>query len=73
MLAGRHVAKKAPHSWYRTIDKVHDELIRKPKLLLQDMRSTIYPVIEHRGAIHTTIYTTSRATAGILRSWAASC
>ncbi|MBQ3684803.1 MAG: Eco57I restriction-modification methylase domain-containing protein [Candidatus Methanomethylophilaceae archaeon] len=38
-LAKRHVAKKNQSMWYRTIDKVHDGLMSRPKLLLQDMSS----------------------------------
>lgn len=45
----RHIAKKAPKSWYRTIDKVHADLIGKPKLLLQDMKLNIHPVLETGG------------------------
>lgn len=48
-LRTRHVAKKAPHNWYRTIDKVNHELTNKPKLLLQDMKATIHPVLEPGG------------------------
>ncbi len=45
----RFVARKNPTHWHRTIDKVQSSLIRKPKLLLQDMKSTIHPVLEHGG------------------------
>jgi len=48
-LHGRYVAKKAPHAWHRTIDKVHHDLLAKPKLLIQDMRTTINPVLEPGG------------------------
>ena len=48
-LRERHVAKKAPKNWHRTIDKVHADLIDKPKLLLQDMKATIHPVLESGG------------------------
>lgn len=48
-LRERHVAKRAPASWHRTIDKVHADLIDKPKLLLQDMKTTIHPVLEPGG------------------------
>jgi adenine-specific DNA-methyltransferase len=48
-LALRHVAKRAPNRWYRTIDKVNSDLIDKPKLLLQDMKSHIDPVLEAGG------------------------
>ncbi|MGH3545251.1 MAG: Eco57I restriction-modification methylase domain-containing protein [Mycobacteriales bacterium] len=49
VLHERHVAKKAPHAWYRTIDKVHHDVTDRPKLLLQDMRTTINPVLEPGG------------------------
>jgi len=48
-LRKRHVAKKSPASWYRTIDKVNASIINRPKLLLQDMKTTIHPVLEPGG------------------------
>lgn len=33
----RHVAKKNPASWFRTIDRVYPELVRVPKLLIPDI------------------------------------
>jgi adenine-specific DNA-methyltransferase len=48
-LRTRFVAKKTPGSWYRTIDKVNPGLIGRPKLLLQDMKAHIYPVLEPGG------------------------
>lgn len=48
-LRERFVAKREPTSWYRTIDKVQANLINKPKLLLQDMKTTIHPVLETGG------------------------
>jgi len=33
----RHVAKKNPKSWFRTIDRVYPELVNKPKLLIPDI------------------------------------
>ncbi|WP_432948269.1 Eco57I restriction-modification methylase domain-containing protein [Kribbella sp. CA-253562] len=48
-LKKRFVAKKDPASWHRTIDKVQAGLTDKPKLLLQDMKSTIHPVLEPGG------------------------
>lgn len=33
----RHVAKKSPRSWFRTIDRVYPELIKVPKLLIPDI------------------------------------
>jgi adenine-specific DNA-methyltransferase len=48
-LKARHVAQKSPANWFRTIDKVDPMLTGRPKLLLQDMRSTIHPVLESGG------------------------
>jgi adenine-specific DNA-methyltransferase len=48
-LKERFVAKKTPGSWHRTIDKVHAKLTDMPKLLLQDMKAHIHPVLEPGG------------------------
>lgn len=48
-LRDRFVAKKSPTSWHRTIDKVNSQLTAKPKLLLQDMKAHIHPVLEPGG------------------------
>lgn len=48
-LRGRFVAKKDPASWYRTIDKVQPGLTERPKLLIQDMKTTIHPVLDAGG------------------------
>lgn len=48
-LRSRFVARKAPNSWYRTIDKVNADIIDRPKLLLQDMKAHIHPVLEPGG------------------------
>jgi adenine-specific DNA-methyltransferase len=48
-IRNRHIAKRKPASWYRTIDKVHAELTSRPKLLFQDMKATIQPVLETGG------------------------
>lgn len=37
-IAGRHVAKKAPANWYRTIDRIYPALVSKPKLLIPDIK-----------------------------------
>lgn len=36
-LLKRHVSKKYPNKWYKTIDKIKDNLMGKPKLLIPDM------------------------------------
>lgn len=33
----RHVAKRSGTAWFRTIDRVYPELVRKPKLLIPDI------------------------------------
>ncbi|RJF40938.1 SAM-dependent methyltransferase [Actinomyces sp. 2119] len=45
----RFIAKRDPSSWYRTIDKVQAGLVDRPKLLMQDMKTTIHPVLEAGG------------------------
>jgi len=37
-ILGRHVAKKNPESWYRTIDRITPSLSLRPKLLIPDIR-----------------------------------
>lgn len=37
ILMQRHIAKKNPTNWYKTIDKIKLDLIGKPKLLLPDL------------------------------------
>ena len=36
-LEKRHIAKKNPKFWYKTIDKINLELLSKPKILLPDL------------------------------------
>lgn len=36
-LQGRHVSKKNPSNWYRTIDRVYKNLLTQPKILLPDI------------------------------------
>ena len=37
-IMGRHVAKKNPENWYRTIDRITPSLSSRPKLLIPDIR-----------------------------------
>lgn len=48
-IRNRHVVRDATDSWHRTIDKVHAKLTDRPKLLLQDMKVHIHPVLEPGG------------------------
>jgi len=45
-LRARHVAKRRPHSWYRTIDKVDPALLAREKLVLPDIKAEANPVLE---------------------------
>lgn len=45
-IAGRHVAKKAPANWYRTIDRINPALASRPKLLIPDIKGDAHIVYE---------------------------
>ena len=49
VLRSRHVARKQPKAWYRTIDRVVPELIDRPKLLLPDIKALSHPVLDPGG------------------------
>ena len=42
----RHVSKKNPAGWYRTIDRIYPELVQKPKLLIPDIKGDAHIVYE---------------------------
>jgi len=46
LLKGRHVARKRPSHWYRTIDKVNHSLTGRPKLLVPDIKNAAHPVYD---------------------------
>ncbi len=48
-LRGRHVAKKQPAKWHRTIDRVTPGLLERPKLVLPDMKAASHPVLDPGG------------------------
>ena len=45
-IAGRHVAKKTPANWYRTIDRITPALASRPKLLIPDIKGEAQVVFE---------------------------
>jgi hypothetical protein len=47
VIAGRHVAKKSPANWYRTIDRITLSLASKPKLLIPDIKGKAQVVYEN--------------------------
>jgi hypothetical protein len=48
-LTARHVAKKSPNKWYKTIDRIYPELAVKPKLLIPDIKGHASIVYENEG------------------------
>jgi hypothetical protein len=46
-IKARHVSKKNPHGWYRTIDRIYPELVSVPKLLIPDIKGAAHIVYEH--------------------------
>jgi len=45
-IAGRHVAKKSPARWYRTIDRIYPQLMAEEKLLIPDIKGDAHIVYE---------------------------
>lgn len=45
-IAGRHVARKAPANWYRTIDRITPSLAARKKLLIPDIKGSAHVVFE---------------------------
>lgn len=43
---GRHVARKNPERWYRTIDRVEPGLLERDKLVIPDLKAFIHPVLD---------------------------
>jgi len=48
-LRKRHVSKKNPASWYRTIDRIYPEISFRPKLLIPDIKGEAHVVHESGG------------------------
>jgi len=42
----RHVARKNPQRWYRTIDRVEPGLLERPKLVIPDLKAYLQPVFD---------------------------
>ena len=49
VIAARHVAKKAPANWYRTIDRIYPALVEQPKLLIPDIKGEAHIVLDEGG------------------------
>lgn len=48
-LRDRHVARRRPATWYRTIDRVDQRLTDRPKLVLPDLKAAAHPVLDEGG------------------------
>ncbi len=48
-LRGRHIARQRPATWYRTIDRVHQDLTARSKLLIPDIKAAAHPVLDEGG------------------------
>jgi hypothetical protein len=46
VIKARHVSKKNPGAWYRTIDRIYPELTHVPKLLVPDIKGEAHIVYE---------------------------
>jgi hypothetical protein len=60
-LEQRHIARKNPSAWFRTIDRVYPELARQPKLLIPDIAGANEVVFEpgHYHPHHNLYFVTS--------------
>ena len=45
-IATRHIARKVPANWYRTIDRIYPRLAKTPKLLIPDIKGEAHIVYE---------------------------
>ncbi len=64
----RHVARKNPAAWYRTIDRVDPELKARDKLVIPDLKAFIQPVLDRGETYPITGSTSSRQRRGISKS-----
>lgn len=46
VIAGRNCAKRNPHGWYRTIDRINPALLKEKKLLIPDIKGEANVVYE---------------------------
>lgn len=46
VVRNRHVAKKNPAGWYRTIDRIYPSLVKRPKLLIPDIKGDAHIVYD---------------------------
>ena len=61
-LSARHIAKRAPSRWYRTIDRIMPVLQTEPKILLPDMSGNTFVFVDEGKyyPLHNIYYITGR-------------
>jgi adenine-specific DNA-methyltransferase len=45
-VTGRHVARRRPDRWYRTIDRIEPGLLERPKLVIPELKAFLQPVLD---------------------------
>lgn len=60
-LKARYVARKSPRTWWRTIDRVPSDLATRRKLLIPDLKDSVFPVLDEGDYVplHSLYYVTS--------------
>lgn len=62
-LSARHIAKKAPSRWYKTIDRITVSLLKQPKILLPDLSGNTYIFVDEGRfyPLHNIYYVTGKS------------
>ena len=62
-LTARHIARKSPSKWYKTIDRITPSLMSQPKILLPDMSGNTFIFVDDGGfyPLHNIYYITGRS------------
>ena len=63
-LSARHVARKSPSRWYKTIDRISPDLLVQPKVLLPDMSGNTFVFVDDGKyyPLHNIYYITGNST-----------
>ncbi|MEO5334495.1 MAG: Eco57I restriction-modification methylase domain-containing protein [Magnetococcus sp. YQC-5] len=51
VIRNRHCARKNPGRWYRTIDRIHPDLLSRPKLLIPDIKGDAH-IVHEEGTLY---------------------
>lgn len=62
-LTARHIARKSPAKWYKTIDRISPNLLTQPKILLPDMSGNTFVFVDDGlfYPLHNIYYITGRS------------